>query len=290
MDPPFGRFYVSYRRFLITFSALAVVGLATLMIATTLPVNAEAADVRVRKLRTLKDSRIVESSGLALSGYNNRRLWTHNDSGGGPWLYAVGRHGRTTGRYYLTHARAWDWEAMASAKRHGNKYLFVGEIGDNRKRKSSIFVHRIREPKPSAPNGKRNPDSYELKYPDGAHDAEALLVRPGSLRIYIVTKVKDGPGHVYVAPKHPSQRHLNRLKKIGKAPSVITDGVFLNRHRYVLRGYGSAWVYRKFGAHARKFSLPHSGESIARSPRQRYVFVGSEGRRSGIWRVRLPPR
>ena len=279
---------MTFRKVLFTMPAIVALGLVTVLTVTSQPLPASATDSPARKVRTLKDPEIVESSGLALSLYRDRRLWTHNDSGGGPRLYAIGRRGQTTGRYYLTDARAWDWEAMASAKRNGKKFLFVGEIGDNRKWKSSIFVHRIREPKPSAPNGRRNPTSYELKYPDGAHDAEALLVRPGTLRIYIVTKVKDGPGHIYVAPKHPSQRHPNRLKRIGKAPSVITDGVFLNRQRFVLRGYGSAYSYRKMGARPKQFSLPNPGESIARSPLRRYVLVGSEGRLSGIWRVRIP--
>jgi len=279
-----------HRKILFTMPTLIAIGIASMLVLTTVPSDASAADTPSRKVRTLKDPQIVESSGLARSLYRGHRLWTHNDSGGGPRLYAIGRQGRTTGRYYLTHARAWDWEAMASARRHGKKFLFVGEIGDNRRQKSSIYVHRIQEPKPGAPNGRRKPASYELKYPDGAHDAEALLVRPGTLRIYIVTKVKDQPGHIYVAPKHPSQRHRNRLKKIGTAPSSITDGVFLNRHRFVLRGYGSGYLYRTMGARPKQFSLPHSGESIARSARKRHVLIGSEGRRSGVWRVRLPSR
>ena len=279
---------MTYRKVLFTLPTIVVLGLVAVLVATSQPLPADAADTTYRKVRTLKDPQIVESSGLALSLYRDSRLWTHNDSGGGPRLYAIGRRGQTTGRYYLNDARAWDWEAMASAKRNGKKYLFVGEIGDNREWKSSIFVYRIREPKPSAPDGRRTPASFEFKYPDGAHDAEALLVRPGTLRIYIVTKLKDGPGHIYVAPKHPSQRHPNRLKRIGKAPSVITDGVFLNRQRFVLRGYGSAYSYRKMGARPKQFSLPNPGESIARSPLRRYVLVGSEGRLSGIWRVRIP--
>ena len=279
-----------FRKVLFAMPAIIALGLVAAVTVASQPLPADAADEQVRKVRTLKDPEIVESSGLALSLYRNKRLWTHNDSGGGPRLYAIGKRGQTTGRYYLENARAWDWEAMASAKRNKKKYLFVGDIGDNREWKPTIFVHRIREPKPSAPNGRRDPASYELKYPDGAHDAEALLVRPGTLRIYIVTKVKDGPGHIYVAPKNPSQRHVNRLKKIGKVPSVITDGVFLNRDRFVLRSHGSGYLYRKMGVRPKRFSLPHSGESIARSPRPRYVLIGSEGRSSGIWRVRLPAR
>ena len=68
-------------------------------------------------VRTLKDPRITESSGLARSRYNTSRLWTHNDSGGGGTIYAIGPSGRTTATYELANARHWDWEAMASARR-----------------------------------------------------------------------------------------------------------------------------------------------------------------------------
>lgn len=276
------------RRFLIAVPILGVLGFVAFLAASLLAVDATAAGTRARIDRTIKDPAIVESSGLARSWLNPHRLWTHNDSGGGSTLYAIGERGRTVAKYELVNARHWDWEAMASAKRHGVSYLWVGDIGDNAAQKSSIFVHRIREPRPDARNGSRNPLSYELKYPDGSHDAEALLVRPGSLRMFVVSKVKNGPGHIYAAPRHPSQRHPNRLRRVGTAPSVVTDGVFLNRHRFVLRGYGSAWVYRTLGATPRQFSLPDTGESIAVSPRKGYVLTGSEGLRSDIWRVRVP--
>jgi hypothetical protein len=247
-------------------------------------VTARAATV----VMTLKDPRIVESSGLARSLRGRKRLWTHNDSGGGTTLYAIGRNGSTTRTFELRNARAWDWEGMASARRHGVSYLFVGDIGDNRTQKDSIFVYRAREPRLSAPSGNLPYRSYELVYPDGSHDAETLMVRPGSLRIYVVTKVLDGPGYIYVAPRHPSTRHPNTLRRIAAVPSGLSDGAFLDRHRFVLRTYGVAWLYRTFGARPKEFRMPHGGESITGTRRRGSVLVGSEGRYSQIWRVRLP--
>ena len=104
----------------------------------------------------------------------------------------------------------------------------------------------------------------------------------------MVTKVKDQPGHIYVAPKHPSVKRVNPLKRIGTVPSGITDGVFLDHGRFVLRGYGSAWLYRSFGARPKQFPLPHSGESITGTWRRGSVFIGHEGRFSDIYRVSLP--
>lgn len=238
--------------------------------------------------RTIKDPAIVESSGLARSHLRPSRLWTHNDSGGGPIIFALGRTGRTTARYTLRGASHLDWEGMASAQRRGVSYLFVGDIGDNGARRSSVFVHRVREPKPGGHRRLLDPKTFEFKYPDGAHNAETLMVRPGSTRIYIVTKGKKVPGSVYVAPRVPSSKRVNVLRRVGPAPAGMADGVFLDRHRFILRGYEGGWLYRKIGARPVRFALPIKGESITKGSRARQVLIGSEGRYSDIWRVSLP--
>jgi hypothetical protein len=66
--------------------------------------------------RTMSDTRIVESSSLVRSGYSTSVLWTSNDSGGGPVLYAIAANGATVGTYTVTGASAKDWEAMAAAR------------------------------------------------------------------------------------------------------------------------------------------------------------------------------
>jgi hypothetical protein len=173
---------------------------------------------------------------------------------------------------------------MASGRQRRVSNLFVGEIGDNRRAKSSIFVYRLREPKPTAPNGTRTPRSFEFVYPDGRHDAEALLVRPGSLRIFIVTKDRNNAA-IYAAPRNPSTSRINRLKRVRSAPAIITDGVFITKNRFVLRGYNTGYVYRSLTAKPRTFKIPDSGESITKGIRRGTVLTGSEGRRSDVWRV-----
>ncbi len=238
--------------------------------------------------RTIKDPSIVESSGLARSGYRAGRLWTHNDSGGGSTIFALGRTGRTVARYELAKSSHLDWEGMASARHRGVNYLFVGDIGDNGQKRSSIFVHRVREPRPAASRRLLKPKSFEFKYPDGAHNAETLMVKPGSMRIYIVTKGKKVSGGFYVAPRFPSTKRVNTLRRIGRAPAGMADGVFLDHQRFILRGYEGGWLYRRMGATPFRFPLPIKGESITRDSRPRTVLIGSEGRYSSIWRVRHP--
>jgi len=241
------------------------------------------------KVRTLQDPRIVESSGLAKSRYTKGRLWTANDSGGGTTLYEVGRKGKTVRTFELTGASHKDWEGMARSVIGGVSYLYVGDIGDNGKKRSSIFVHRVKEPKPGRPGGSLTRyKTYEFRYPDGAHNAEGLMVQPGTHRIFIVSKVKGRDGAIYRAPSTPSTTSVNTLTRVGSAPAGMSDAVFLKDGRFILRGYVNGWLYSSVNATPRGFALPLKGESITQAWNRKYVFVGSEHKFSSIWRVALP--
>ena len=65
------------------------------------------------RLASLADPQIVESSGLGASWRNPGLYWTHNDSGGGPFVYAFDRSGAARGAWRVRGAKARDWEDMA---------------------------------------------------------------------------------------------------------------------------------------------------------------------------------
>jgi hypothetical protein len=252
-------------------------------------VAGKVAHTAATKIRTLQDPRITESSSLARSRYRKSRWWTANDSGGGTTLYAVGKAGKTVRTFELTGASHRDWEGMARAVIGGVSYLYVGDIGDNGKTRSTIFVHRVKEPKPGRPSGSLTKyQTYEFRYPDGPHNAEGLMVQPGTHRIFIVSKVKGAEGAIYRAPSTPSTTAVNTLKRVGSAPAGMSDAVFLRDGRFVLRGYVNGWLYSSMNASPRAFALPLKGESITQARNANYVLVGSEHAFSSIWRVRLP--
>ncbi len=237
--------------------------------------------------RVLKDSRIVESSGLARSRISSVRLWTHNDSGDSARLFAIGPSGATVKTYAVTGASHKDWEGMASAVKDGVSYLYVGDIGDNGKVRKEIYVHRIREPRPGSPSGSRTPVTWAFRYPDGAHNAETLLVRETTQRIYIVTKGSTG-GAIYQAPKILSRTKVNVLKRIRSVPAGMSDGVCLSRGRLVLRVYQTGYFYSSMSAAPVSFRFPDKGEGVASDWTSNHVFISNEGRYTPIWRVRLP--
>lgn len=160
------------------------------------------------QLAVLKEKSIKESSGIAASRNHPGIYWTHNDSGDGPFIYAFDNRGNSRGVWRVTGASAQDWEDIAAGPgpRAGINYLYIGDIGDNRERRGEVIVYRVPEPtiaKVAAPKSKASAsapaEEIRLRYPDGSHDAEALLIHPKSGNLYIATKVPFGFSRIYAA-------------------------------------------------------------------------------------------
>ncbi len=161
-------------------------------------------------LGVVSDAVISESSGLAASGRDSDVLWTHNDSGDGPFVYCIDFEASPCGVWEVAGASARDWEDMAAGPGPDPSlsYLYLGDIGDNDRGRDDVTVHRVPEPavdeagrrstraRPAMAAGSQ---ALVLRYPDGPHDAEALLVHPGSGDLYVVTKELSGQAGVYRA-------------------------------------------------------------------------------------------
>jgi len=179
------------------------------------------------KLADLKDSAIKESSGLEASRTTPGLYWTHNDSGDGPFIYAFDKSGERKGVWRVRGAAARDWEDMAAGPgpERNRHYLYLGDIGDNAGRRSEIVVYRVAEPivtAPDASSSKSKPlltdpaESIRLRYPDGSHDAEALLVHPRSGDLYVITKATVSNPVIYKAAAPLSTDRVNALTRIGE--------------------------------------------------------------------------
>jgi hypothetical protein len=167
---------------------------------------------------------LPEASGLASA---RGHLWSHNDSGA-PVLIALDSRGTVAGRVTLSGARVEDWEALAAGPCPSGSCLYVGDIGDNNGKRATITVYRLTEP--TKPSGSVAAEAFHASYPDGAQDAEALLVAPDGT-VLIVTKGDTGPIAVYRFPKELRRDATMRLERLGKAiagkpgnKERITDG------------------------------------------------------------------
>ncbi len=197
--------------------------------------------------RVLRDPRIAESSGLVASRAHPGVLWTHNDSGNPPLLYALGRDGRTTATVRVNGAADRDWEALAPLRGpHGSPLLAVGDIGDNTASRTSVEIDIVTEPGALRSVSERPVRTLRLRYPDGATDAETLLADPRTGRLFIVTKGLLGSS-VYVVPAAawpgdgagPSTVEAV-LQRVGDVSlSLVTDGCVLPDGRVLLRTYST---------------------------------------------------
>jgi hypothetical protein len=264
---------------------------AAVLVCLALPASARAQEVPGAEVAVrLQDPRIYESSGLALSRRHQAVLWTHNDSGDDPRLYAVGSEGRTLATLTLAGVEARDWEALAAGRDdRGRPALFVGDVGDNNDVWPDVSVYRV--PEPARLRDATVPATrYRLRYPDGPRDAEALLVDPRSNRLYVATKDVAGGG-LYRAPARLRADQVNSLRRVARVPPVVTDGAFTPDGRaFVLRDYQAAYVYRAPGRRVGSFELPlqFQGESLTVSTDGHSVLAGSEGPDSDVWRVPIP--
>lgn len=217
--------------------------------------------VEVIDTARLAAPRLVESSGVVASALVPGVYWSHNDSGDGPILYATDSAGRDLGAVRVAPARAVDWEEIAAGPCvvAPERCLYAADIGDNRRRRTHVAVYRLREPEPPrapADTLRSVPllDSLVLVYPDGPHDAEALVVTPGGT-VLLVTKDLFGPAALYrTTTAAGSAPHA--LAAVGPLPletSILTgrlvtgaalasDGTLL-----VLRTYVSLHFFRLRG-------------------------------------------
>ena len=96
----------------------------------------------------IKSAEITESSGLAASPCQANLFWTHNDSGDGPYIFAIDSTGANLGTWKVENAANTDWEDMAAFKDgSGQCFLYIGEIGNTEKaERTEHKIYRVKEP------------------------------------------------------------------------------------------------------------------------------------------------
>jgi hypothetical protein len=180
--------------------------IATILIAFPGPAVAQQGEPGVFvRTGTFASPRISESSGVAVSRRHPGIVWTHNDSGHDPLLYATNLKGEDLGTFRVSGARAVDWEdlALAPCPRDDTPCLYIADTGDNLERRKWVTIYIVPEPEslPEKPaTGKTQPArALTVTYPDGSHDVEALAVAPDR-EISLITRGRGGVIQRYLIP------------------------------------------------------------------------------------------
>lgn len=135
----------------------------------------------------LGGDQLRESSGLAFSHVKKDCVWSHNDSGGKPRLYAFNQKGKCCGHVELKGVRATDWEDMASFD-DGGPRLLVADVGDNDCHRQSVSLYLFDEPDPHKKTRKRTFQHIRVTYPSGPANCESVTVDLEKRLILLLTK------------------------------------------------------------------------------------------------------
>ena len=180
---------------------------------------------------TVADPAIDELSGLAESRAHRGVLWADNDSGDSTRVFAVRTDGADLGIVQVAGATNVDWEDLALGPGPGGQdFLYAGDTGNASGNRSVVIVYRFAEPDPPGAGSTTivMGEAVTLQYPDGGHDAEALLLDARSGDLVIVTKV-TGPAAagVYRAPKASTAPTGSTipLERVGNLATVAGDDV-----------------------------------------------------------------
>lgn len=193
----------------ISLAALVVVSLTT----SAIPAEAQPAEVQpaVQELCTPGGSQLAELSGLAAAGDR----WFAVSDGGTALRVVVLRPADCEMLDEITaEADPYDVEDLALA---ADGALWLADTGDNDLDRSTVALHRLT----------RDGDAglYRLTYPDGPHDAEALLLDRAGVP-YVVTK-ELGAARVYRpagALTEPGPTALEQVATVRLEPTDTPGG------------------------------------------------------------------
>jgi hypothetical protein len=140
---------------------------------------------------------VDEASGIADSKQNPGYVWVQQDGGNGSALFLLSHNGTVQKKISILPAQNRDWEDMVlgNGPVAGVNYIYLAEIGDNNASYSSYSIYRFEEPSITT-DTVTAVDTISFQYPDGAHDAEAVLLDGDTKDIYIITK-RDVKSKIY---------------------------------------------------------------------------------------------
>jgi hypothetical protein len=157
----------------------------------------------------------AEVSGLKIRGDT---CWIHNDSGGTPTLYALGKKGQLLDSLLIPGAQNVDWEDLSQ---DDEGYFYAGDIGNNRNQRRDLTIYRWRK-------GDAQAGAIRFSYPDQQSfpppreqwnfDSEAFFWFQDSLFLFSKNRFQVGNYYtkLYAIPARP-----------GTHVAVLKDSLFL---------------------------------------------------------------
>ena len=239
----------------------------------------------------IENQEITESSGLACSTRNKKILWTHNDSGHMPIIYALNNHGRDLGSYFIDGVESIDWEDMDAFEYQGRHYLLIADTGDNFR---VLWEHRIfivDEPTVAQQLHPTLTPAWTIVYQfenGRSYDVEAAAVDEQRNKVILLTK-RHKPTLMFELPLKPEKpEQVVQAVKVAELPyiknpsavDISPDGRIMSInsyrriHRFSRKTPQDPWHYQ----YSLKYKPMFQPEAMCLSRDSKNYYVTSEKR------------
>ena len=246
----------------------------------------------------LANTQVVESSGITASLRRGDVLWTHNDSGDTPRLFALDMAGRDLGTIAVEPAEAIDWEVICSATIDGKPCLVIADTGDNQRKRDHATLYMVEEPDLATDKEARVIRALPFTYDDGPQNCEGLAAAPDEQVFYLVSRGEDRQRKLYELPftgtvartimtlNYPQVTAMD-ISRDGRYAVLLTHKSTALEYR---REAGESWPHA-FSGTPRILPIPEAvqAEAICYSPDGDALYVTSEGLPCPLWRIEILP-
>ncbi|MBL0179690.1 MAG: hypothetical protein IPP98_11270 [Gemmatimonadetes bacterium] len=181
----------------------------------------------LRQSGTLAHPRLAEASGAAVTTQRAGLLWTINDSGNAPDLLLIDTSGTLIATLPLSGVTNTDWEEVALGPCPTGRCLYIADTGDNLERRDAVSLLRLTEPVLDASFAGDRParpaETLTFRYPDGAHDVEAMVVNAGG-EVLLVTKGRSHGVLLFRVGASAWGKGIAMAERIDSLPIVANAG------------------------------------------------------------------
>lgn len=231
----------------------------------------------------IENADLKESSGLASSTRSGGLLWSINDSGSGPEIFALSENGAHLGKWNVVGVEPNDWEGMDSFQFNDKHYLLIGDTGDNFRVRKKVSFLVVEEPYLDGVSGEINLSwQTSFRYPDGPKDVEAVAVDLENNQAVFLNK-RELPLRLYGVPLFPidGETTAKKLAELVPVPRYrsgldnlygnrafyfgLPTGMDLFRDKLLVTTYNSAYLYNysDLGEPPEELALPYVGQREA---------------------------
>ena len=208
----------------------------------------------------IENKTIKEASGLVESIENPSGLWTHNDGGDGPFLYLISSFdAKILKKISLVGIKNEDWEDLAigpSILEDTSTYIYLGDIGDNKKNKTIKKIHFFREPKIKdfdneliEINDIKTISFYSEKK---IENFETLMIDPNSRELFLIAKNKKKKQNIYkINTENIEIDEIQKAKKyltlnLKNLKGEITGGeISRNGQKCLIKTYKNVFLWER---------------------------------------------